>query len=341
MPNRNVKLGKDVAMIKRIVGFLCFVGFSGAVLAQTVSTENAPTSANVPSEKVSAKTKSSTRTAIVPIREGFQSGAALSSFRISFLNGDHWVRHLQIGQRETPQRNSAEFTLSDRNADDPFYAEASWYQSPSFKATNHTALGGGDFEINLPQDMARDYTPVIKGFSFQRRNLNDSRVRAIGLRVNPDGSKVRVTLVDDEGALERGWETTIGERFVVSQAPKGNLVAQNISQFDALARINSQEVVNGNRQFFVNVQIAWIPKAMVLGRSTVSGTNTSVLSGRSPLATNKTVISGFLFHYLDVEHHLMEIGISPNVDGGPMAVAFQDMDLEDPIQWYVDFVSVL
>lgn len=331
---------KEIHMLKRIIGFACIAGFASVCMAQTAATEPVNSSENVPSVKISAKTKSSTRTAIVPIREGFQSGAALSSFRISFLNGDHWVRHLQIGQRETPQRNSAEFTLSDRNADDPFYAEASWYQSPSFKATNHTALGGGDFEINLPADMAAGYVPVIKGFSFQRRNLNDSRVRAIGVRINAEGTKARVTFVDDEGALERGWETTIGERFVVSPTPKGNLVAQNISQFDAMARINTQEVVNGNRQFFVNVQIAWIPKAMVLGRSTISGTNTSILSGRSPQATSKTVISGFLFHYLDVEHHLMEMGISPNVDGGSMAVSFQDVDLEDPIQWYVDFVSV-
>ncbi|KAF0115768.1 MAG: hypothetical protein FD163_2099 [Hyphomonadaceae bacterium] len=321
--------------MKRIIGLLCTLGFASAVLAQP-----ALNNANIPSEKVSAKIRSSTKTASVQIREGFQTGAALSSFRVSFLNGDHWVRHLQIGQRETAQCNSAEFALFDRNSDDPFYAEASWYQSPSFKATNHTALGGGDFEINLTTDMASDYVPVIKGFSFQRRNLNDAQVRAIGVRVSPDGSKVRVTLVDDEGALERGWETTIGERFAVSASPKGNLVAQNISQFDAMARIASQEVVNGKRQFFVNVQIAWIPKSMVMGRSTVSGTNASILSGRSPLATNKSVISGFLFHYLDAQHHLMEMGISPNVDGGSMAVSFQDTDLEDPIQWYVDFVSV-
>lgn len=293
----------------------------------------------VPAQKVTANKKESSNYVLISPKPGFIDGAALSSFRLSFMNGDHWVRRLGVLQVGNTPKFQAEFSLADRNSDDGFYSDAAWYQSSSIKSTSYTALGAGDFEIDLDAELAKNYVPVIKGFMLQRRNLNDSQVRGIGIKINPKTNKARIFFLDDEGALERGWETAIGEKYALSDRPKGVLRETGINAFDAGIKMNQQEVYNGMRQFFVSLQVAWVPKEMVASYNSLSGTNDKILNGKMPLATNKSVISGFSFHFLDSQHHLMDIGIDPNFNG-IFSFAFQDSDQVDPIHWSVDFVNI-
>ncbi len=293
----------------------------------------------VPSQKASANKKESTNSVVLTPKPNFIDGAALSSFRLSFMNGDHWVRRMGVLQTGKGPNFQTEFALADRDSNDPFYSDAVWYQSPSFKSTSYNAFGAGDFEFDLDATLAQNYVPVIKGFMLQRRNLNDAQVRGIGIILNATTNKARVFFLDDEGALERGWETAIGEKYALSEKPKGVLKEMGLNSFDAGIKMNQQEVYNGMRQFYVNLQVAWIPKNMVESNNSLSGTNDKILKGKMPPTNGKNVISGFYFHFLESQHFLMDIGIDPNFNG-IFSFAFQDRDQEDPIHWAVDFVNV-
>ena len=286
-----------------------------------------------PATKVTALT----RRRIATPSEPFKAGSALSVFGFGFHNGDHKINQISLLQVE----GNAKFAFDDQNADDPFGGHAEWYHSNSFISDEIIGSGGGEFDIPIPNPRA-GYTPVIRGFEFKRAPGTDANIRTIGVRIDAENNRVRVNFTDDQGQDYRGWETRVGEGLAITGVPLGFFAGPLHTYFGSGHYGHVDADPNGLRRYDVTVQITWIPNQMVLQRSTITGTNHRIASGRNPYPEDKAVVQGFLFTFLNSDHHLMSLGANLNHQPGTSGsvVRFQDSNLDDPKRWFVNYITV-
>jgi hypothetical protein len=301
---------------------------------------------------VTARTSRATkRFSAAPSRE-FSGGAGLGSFDFSFLNGDHKLREISIFRGS----DSALFSFADGDSNDPFAADAVWWQSPAFIQSDVSGEGGGEFEIDITPPATGRYTPVLTGFSFRRTDTTDANVRVMGVRIEPRTNKIRVDLLDDQGPDFRGIFSS-GNVLETIFVPNGALL-MNIQSAAVLRGIfDNRSDVNHFRRYRVNVQYAWVPDSMITGHGALSGSSPSYDSGQLPSADGKAVIQGFLLAFTNSDHYLQQTkvmveGRSANPPSGlgrqlglgsargRAAVEFKDSDGNDPIEWHVNWVTV-
>ncbi len=301
---------------------------------------------------VTARTSRATkRISAAPSRE-FSGGAGLGTFDLSFLNGDHKLREMSI-LRES---DSALFSFADGDSNDPFAADASWWQSPAFIQGAVSAEGGGEFEMDITPPASGHYTPVLTGFSFRRPDNTDANVRVIGVRIDPRTDKIRVDLLDDQGPDFRGMFSA-GNVLETIFVPQGAFL-MNIESANILSgTFKNESTVNNLRRYRVSVQYAWVPDSMITGHGALSGSSAVYDSGQLPSASGKAVIQGFLLAFTNSDHYLKQTkvlvegrsavappGSGRQLGGGPArgraGVGFQDSDGNDPIEWHVNWVTV-
>lgn len=276
----------------------------------------------------------------------FRGGAGLTEFSIAFRNGDHKLRQISVARAD----GNAVFGLSDNDGNDPFGASATWYQSRSWTQKEAAGEGSGEFDLAMSPAPGPGYTPVLTGFSFRRADDTDANIRVIGVRLIPDTRQIRVDLLDDEGPDFRGL-LNAGTAMRNLLLPFGDLLATLDGGKVLGTSFRRQGQVANARPYRVLVQYAWVPNTLVTGHGAISGSGRNYESGQRPPARSKPVLQGFMFAFANSDHHLQQLMIrfknpdphsafpgysSPEYE----LVGFQDENRDDPIQWYVDWVSV-
>lgn len=199
----------------------------------------------------------------------------------------------------------------------------------------HRCLRGPEIPAACP---ASGYTPVLAGFSFQRSDGTDANVRTVGVRLDADAGTARATLIDDQGADFRGLEAAALAGFALGGPPFGAHGAVHFAAGDAVGRLIAAEIDSDLRPFAATIQVVWVPEALVVAAKSVSGSGREIESGARPRAGAKVGLQGFLFHFGNSDHHLLEVGV--DLLDPEEQVRFQDNNRDDPMQWFVDFVEL-
>lgn len=289
---------------------------------------------STPTGEIKAKQANIVNTALVAPNAPLNKGAVLSGFAFNFNNGDHKLNTIGILQNN----GKAEFTFNDQDRNDPFYASANWYSSPSIKQNSVYAAGGGEFDIPLAAPPL-GYTAVLSGFKFERKPGKDANIRTIGVRLDPTTNKVRVTLIDDQGTDFRGLEYAVAAGFAMSLAPMGQMEALFTTGAAATSFVVANEFDKQNkRAFAVTVQYAWVPNDLITATGSVSGSGRPIESGRLVQSGEKPALTGFLFNFNNSDHHILQakIDLTNSADGAN----YQDGNGDDPFQYYIDYVVV-
>lgn len=310
-----------------------------------------------PTSEIKAKQSNVVNTALVATNAPLNIGAVLSAFTFNFNNGDHKLNTIGVLQNN----GKAEFTFNDQDRNDPFYVDAKWYSSPSIIPGSVYAAGGGEFDIPLtfnasgtstapsnqidtikdptPKPPPPGYTAVLSGFKFERKPGTDANIRTIGVRIDPTTNKVRVTLIDDQGTDFRGLEYAVAAGFAMSLAPMGQMEALFGTGAAATAFVVANEFDKQNkRAFAVTVQYAWVPNDLITATGAVSGSSRAIESGRTPVAGEKTALTGFLFNFNNSDHHILQAKI--DLSNPSDAANYQDGNGDDPFQYYIDYAVV-
>ncbi len=214
--------------------------------------------------------------------------SALSSFYLGFLNGDHKIRGIGI----MPDAETARAMLIDNDSNDPYHAEATWWNIPG-------AVGGS---VDFPQDShvsnlippgPANSTLVIGGFEAYLSKWTDCDIWNFGVKFNPS---------NDRMLIEMGS--------------------------------NCNEI-KGRRGSYV-----WVPNSYLAGNKIVTGSQRgrNQVSGTLP-QSDKYLIRAFDFQFKNGGHHLLNMGVTLEPPKASV-VHWMDNNMDDPIQWRVDY-SVL
>ncbi|NJR20512.1 MAG: hypothetical protein HC777_02945 [Hyphomonadaceae bacterium] len=184
-------------------------------------------------------------------------------------------------------------------------------------------ISGGIFQMPVPTAPAAGYRLVLGGF--------------------------KITNGGSVGPFESG-DTQI------------ELISINAQDAFPLPSTNSQSSISGSirtnsptRPINIAVQYVWIPSSFItmsasaqndtpsMGRPSGAVRALAVARGQVP-ETDKYVIRGFEFEYLNGPHNVLSVGV--HLNGATLsgrrdeAVSFQDNNVDDPIRWNVSFFRV-
>ncbi|KAF1686849.1 hypothetical protein B1992_05500 [Pseudoxanthomonas broegbernensis] len=258
-------------------------------------------------------------------------GWALAGFDLRFGNGDHKLRRIGVLGEERFVR----FALADGNGDDPFNASARLSALPGVRVQQVSADGGGKFEIRLPGRAPADSTLVLSGFQFQRADGTDANLRNIGVWLDPQRNRVRVSLMDDQGLDFRGLEASLGAMAASAAIPlpglleTGSVVAGTGAAVKGIGRMSGKY-----RGYRVTVQYAWIPNATVAQKGALAGTQAR--RGGAP-SSRIDALQGFEFTFNNSDHHLLGLGVNGRGNGEAF---FQDNNTDDPMQWSATYLTL-
>ena len=287
------------------------------------------------SEPVTVRQASATGRVSVAPSTTMTGGQALSSFVVNYRNGDHKLNAFSMA----PVDGNMEFRFVDQDGNDPYNLEGKWYQSTRFLPRTVSAIGSGEFDIPIAK--MQGYTPVLTGFALERKDGTDANVRTLGVRMRPDNGAVRVVLMDDQGADFRGFEMAVAAAFVMNGGDPFGAMLQLLPQAGSRVAFDEISRRNGLRQFKATVSYVMVPDNMIKARGSLSGSTRHYESGRKPGVNEKVVLRGFLYHFVNSDHHLLQIGANPGAAAsGNQLAYFQDGDREDPKQWNMDYVVV-
>jgi hypothetical protein len=248
------------------------------------------------------------------------NAAALSSFRLTFENGDHPIRSLGVLKRPD---GAADLSLLDSNGDDPASAYATWQIIPGAIGgeVSTRITSGGIFQIPVPPGPV-GHRLVLGGFnvtnigSGDRFESNDTQIELISINAQ--------------------------DNFPQQSTNPGSSISGTIRTNNATRPIN------------VTVQYVWIPTSFITMSSSARNDSippranrpvrqVSTVIGQVP-ETDKYVIKSFEFEFLNGSHNLLSFGVHLNgatmPSRGNEAVSFQDNNRDDPIRWNVAFYRV-
>lgn len=115
--------------------------------------------------------------------------SALSSFYIGFVNGDHKIRGIGM----MPNNDTANFTLIDNDANDPYHAHASWWNIPGAVGGIANFVGNGiDSEIIPPGPP--NSTLVIGGFQAYIEKFTDCDISGFEVGFNGLNNRMRILM---------------------------------------------------------------------------------------------------------------------------------------------------
>jgi hypothetical protein len=268
---------------------------------------------------------------------------ALSQFRLWFNNGDHKIRKFGVLHEQGSMR--ADF--ADQNGDDPFRAAATWMNVAGSTGGTISAGGSGIFNVQLPPAPANT-TLVLSGFMFERQEGTDNNLRSMSIKLNQETSIAQVSLIDDQSEDYRNvvQQTMMGG--LIGNLPFGAIIG-GVMSTESMIRAMVNEGRHTARPFVVTIQYAFIPNSRVAASGAVSGTSRSSaqMQGQRP-GTGPIALRGFAMRFNNNDHHLLGFGLHlrgmpvfPGQNGAPAdPITFQDNDLDDPIQWFVEYSTL-
>lgn len=247
--------------------------------------------------------------------------AALSSFYLSFSNGDHPITTISMAKLPN---GLAEMYLSDTNFDDPYNAYGSWQIIPGGIGgqVSTTISSGGIFQMPVPPGPV-GYRLVLGGFKIS--NGGTSNI------FSPGDTQIELLSINAHDGFP---------------LPSDNA----LSSISGSVRTN-----NPTRPIQVMVQYVWIPQSIITMTSSARNDspqdrpNAGVRQRAQVLGqlprSSKYVVKSFEFQFLNGSHNLLSMGIHlgdaplPVRTGGD-AVTFQDNNRDDPIRWSVSSFEV-
>lgn len=314
------------------IGIACVLGFGGLCVAQgSVTSPNAArglagargaASGVASSSAVHAAQNGLVGRAAVAPDVPLQGAAGLSGFTLRFANGDHKLNAIGVAF----SGHQVLFSLQDQDMNDPFGASADWYQSPRFGAGNWTRAGRGESHA-LPAGPA-GHLAVLRGFRLNRKYYTDANVREVTVRINNDERTVTAALYDDGG---KDLRVSL-ESHPVGPTGGASLTAADADYEEAVSRMSGGVAAQ--------VQIAWVPRDMVVAQRVMSGDRCCRQSGQAPAPGEKAVLTGFSARFGNSDHHLLQlaVGLAYREDG--RYLQFSDGNGGDPVQWNIEYAVI-
>ncbi|GEC77277.1 hypothetical protein [Flavobacterium aquatile] len=269
------------------------------------------------------------------------SAPALSDFRLWYNNGDHKVRTIGI----LHDQGSMNAKYSDQNGDDPFRVEAKWLNIPDATGGTITAAGSGTFNIQLPAKPANT-TLVISGFSFERLAGTDNNIRTMSIKMDQDNALAQVSFIDDQREDYRSVVDPVATG-ILAIAPFGTIIETGLT-IDGILKGMSNDKSTA-RPYVATIQYAYIPNSRIIANGSVSGTSRSksAMQGQIP-NWYQLAYRGFTLRFNNSDHHLLGMGIHLNgINTFPgqrgthdAPITWQDNNMDDRIQWLVDYSSI-
>lgn len=267
------------------------------------------------------------------LRSPHAGRGVLSSFKLAYSRSDHMINRFGIllaGSR-------AEFSLFDRDGNDPFRGEATWLQSPSFGATQQiSAVAAGDVVLDLPRGPA-GHVALLQGFQFERKEQTDANVRLVAVQIAEDSGTVRVALVDDQGADFRGMDGAVVG--AVNVVPFGSVISPILFGTRATGTF-PQFDEKRQRTYRITVQYVWVPRGAIKQTGMVSGNSRMSDSGTLPGPNDKVGLRGFRMLFTNSDHFLRGIGVNFVGDPRQPPIVYQDNDVDDPVAWNVTWAKL-
>ncbi len=266
----------------------------------------------------------------------------LNGFHLKFSNGDHELRKVSV---LVASPSSATIALIDKNADDPYRAEATWINIKGGGTRGEVhAAGGGQFDVPLPTQRPPNSRLVLTGFEL--RDQDDDHIRMVGVWLDETRNVARVSFLNHIS----GWFSAAGTRLGAAGVPVPDRIGAISSKvFPTAAAADAYVSANDNysyRAFAVRLQYAFIPNTIVEGEDYFTGSSRAPSSGK--IFQPRAAIQGFEFFFDNKAHHLLEIGVMPRLPGSAVSarapqgeyIAFQDKNRDDPIKWAVKLLTI-
>lgn len=276
-------------------------------------------------------------------RPGYAGGATvLESFKLDFSNGDHKIRRIGV----LADARFARFSFADQDSNDPFEAAALWWDVPSAVAGEVSGVGRQRIEIELPGRLA-GHRLLLRGFEVRRADGTDANVRTFGISLDSGTGTASIILSDDMGPDWRGFEGTMGLAALLSAIPLDPVGAVLMTKAEAIGRINGGWEAGRSlpgRPYAFTIQYAWVPDELVLKTEAQSGTEAWEERFVDERPTGRTAIQSFLFSFQNSDHHLDQVGIDLRGADTPRyraPVHFRDNNLDDPMQWTVEYALLI
>lgn len=116
----------------------------------------------------------------------FDKTSALSSFKLEFQNGDHKIHTIRL----MPMGGDAHISLADKDGNDPFSVDATWWNVPG------ATMGVVDFQYGEKQktmpNLHANTSLAIAGFETYLATGNDCHIEQIAIGFSPDQKKINV-----------------------------------------------------------------------------------------------------------------------------------------------------
>lgn len=268
----------------------------------------------------------------------------LSHFRLWYNNGDHKVNTIGI----LHEQGAMKAKYKDQNGDDPFRVEANWVNVPGATGGTIFAAGAGTFNIQLPPKPANT-TLLISGFSFERLAGTDHNIRTMSIKIDQENAIAQVSFIDDQREDYRSIVEPTMTGGVLGLVPFGTIAGSYMSM-ESIVRGILNEGKNTARPYAVTLQYAYIPNSRISANGSVSGTsrNKDAMVGQIP-KIGALGYRGFVLRFNNSDHHLLGIGIHlfglqrfPGQRGPEDApITWQDNNIDDSVQWFVEYSSLL
>lgn len=276
-------------------------------------------------------------------RRAYTGGATvLERFALDFSNGDHKLRRWGV----LAEDRFARFSFADQDSNDPFTADALWWQIPSAVAGEVSSTGRLRSEIAIPAGPP-GHTLVLTGFEVRRADQTDANLRTFGITLDSEASTATIVVSDDMGPDWRGFESTVGWASLLSAIPLDPVGAVLMTQADAIGRINGGWEAGASlpgRPYAYTIQYAWVPNELILKTEAQSGTERWEERFASEAPEGRLAIRSFLFSFQNSDHHLDRFAIDlRRADPARyrLPVYFRDNDTDDPMQWTVEYARLL
>jgi hypothetical protein len=255
------------------------------------------------------------------------SGAALSAFRVSFLNGEHGIQY--VAALRAPD-GKADISIRDQNTDDPYTSYGVWWTFAGAIGGEAEAIvaSGQRIAISIPQGPS-GYRLVMGGFnvsSLASSNMFDNGELHF--------ASIQLFATDNPGCSING---------VIHTHNGGEPILVKV-QYSWIPNAYIDDVTSWGRT--VSNQTPPPRGGPGVGRSGgVGNYERRVANGQNGMPlTDRYLLKGFELTFHNGAHPILAMGIHLNGElqggTGQNAITWQDNNTDDPINWSATYLKM-
>jgi hypothetical protein len=232
----------------------------------------------------------------------------LAGFNMKFQNSDHKIKHISFGGTsavEAMDRHNFTLGMYDHSMIDEREDVADIWAKFIDLGPIEEEFSMGRFEkrgkVILPiNPIGPEESFILRGFSLTQTGDYDHNIRRIGLRLRPSGDAVEVTF-EDNSPDDDGFEVKLVYGRVINADASYNMTTQFVGPFTI------------QKDFTVSTKLD------------------------KPYA-KPSLLTGFLFEFLDTDHFIREIMIDP-ISDEQFEVRFTDDEKDNPARVTLDYIG--